>query len=94
MTREDMVSIVSQRSGISKALARTIINEVFSAIAKAVLNGEKVKISELGIFEIQSRAPRVGRNPRTNAQVYIPARKVVVFKPSTGFKRCLERSDK
>jgi nucleoid DNA-binding protein len=38
------------------------------------------------VFEVKTRASRIGRNPRTGDQVPVPARRVVTFKPGKKMK--------
>ena len=45
--------------------------------------GEKIAIVGLGTFSVSERAARTGINPRTKAQIQIPASKSIKFKPST-----------
>ncbi len=51
----------------------------------------RLEFREFGVFEIKHRAPRVARNPQTGAQVTVPAREVVNFKPGRKLKSLAER---
>jgi len=48
--------------------------------------GEPVRLSSFGSFVVRERRQRLGRNPKTGRQVKIPARRVLVFKPSAILK--------
>lgn len=51
-------------------------------ISECLERGETVKLSSFGSFVVRSKGPRTGRNPKTGAEVGIPAQRVMVFKPS------------
>ena len=54
-------------------------------------DGEKVQIIGFGTFEPRERAPRTGRNPKTNTPVPIPAKRVPFFKPGKPLKKMVEK---
>jgi len=41
----------------------------------------RIELRNFGVFEVKQRAARKARNPRTGDEVYVPPKKVVVFKP-------------
>ena len=43
--------------------------------------GEQVELQNCGTFVVKVRAGRVGRNPKTGAQVHVPAKVTPAFKP-------------
>ena len=59
--------------------------EIFKIVQEALLRGEKVKVSGFGTLMIKTRKPKKGMNIREGKVVHVPARKVVVFKPSKSF---------
>ena len=44
------------------------------------------ELRDFGVFEVKTRASRIGRNPRTGDQVPVPERKVVTFRPGKKMK--------
>ena len=72
--------------------ARDDVRWFFDAISGALEKGSEVRIHGFGNFKIQQRAARMGRNPRTGAEVPVPARKVVRFSPSTTLSTSLKGS--
>ncbi|HEX9950100.1 MAG TPA: HU family DNA-binding protein, partial [Thermodesulfobacteriota bacterium] len=48
--------------------------------------GDKITLTGFGTFQVSNRAPRKGRNPRTGAEIDIPAVKVPKFKCGKSFK--------
>ncbi len=82
MTKADMVELVYDRIGVSKREATSIVETIFDIIKETLENGENVKISGFGSFNIQHKKPRRGRNPQTGEEITISARRVLSFKAS------------
>ena len=59
--------------------AEVALEAVLSIISDALVSGDKVQLVGFGTFESKERAARVGRNPRANIPVNIPAKRVPVF---------------
>ncbi len=55
-----------------------IVNAIFNEITSALANGDRVELRGFGAFSVKKREARIGRNPRTGAQVDV-AEKVVPF---------------
>jgi integration host factor subunit alpha len=59
---------------------------VLKEISDSVARGETVKLSSFGTFIVRQKGERIGRNPKTGAEVPISPR-VVVFKASAIMKQ-------
>ena len=79
MNRVELVGALAQRTGMTKVDAAVVAGQLFQIISDALTKGDKVRIDDFGTFEVKNRAPRVGRNPRANVPVTIPARKAPSF---------------
>jgi integration host factor subunit alpha len=82
MTKADMVELVYERIGVPKREAARIVETIFEIIKETLEQGENVKISGFGSFNIQHKKPRRGRNPQTGEEITITARRVLSFKAS------------
>lgn len=91
MTKADFIASVAEKAGLSKKDAAAAIAAVTASIAEAVADGEKVSLVGFGTFEVSERAERIGRNPRTNEQVTIPASKSVKFKAGKALKDAVNK---
>lgn len=58
----------------------------FEEIKCSLEQGEPVKMSGFGKFELRDKADRPGRNPKTGEEVVISARRVVTFRPGKKLK--------
>ena len=91
MTKAELIEKLQKGPGkeLSKKLLGEIVDEVFGHIGKAVKRRKRFTYPGFGTFQLTKRAARVGRNPRTNEQVQIPAHKTVTFKPAPNLKSSL-----
>jgi DNA-binding protein HU-beta len=86
MTKIEFVEKLAQETGLTKVLAKQVL-ETFLAQATKLLKKEgRFALSGLGTFEAVKRAKRTGRNPRTGESVTIKAHKAVRFKPAKSLK--------
>ncbi len=81
MTKKDIAKQIAARYGIDQVIAKRAVQDVLDAIVEALVRNRRMELRNFGVFEVKRRAPRVARNPRTNEQVTVPAKTVVVFQP-------------
>ena len=82
MTKRDLVVRIAAETGIIQHSVATVLQKTLDYIVEALQKGETIEFRNFGVFEIQERKPRIGRNPNKPEQVVtIPRRKVVKFKP-------------
>lgn len=86
MNKTELVAAVVDKSGLSKKDCEKVVGAVLESIVEAVSNDDKVQLIGFGTFELRSRGERVGRDPRTNNPITIPACKVPAFKVGKAFK--------
>lgn len=89
MTKADIVERVYEKIGFSKKEASELVELVFGTLKDKLVNGEKVKISGFGKFEVRGKKSRIGRNPQTGDRITISARRVLNFSPSQVLKAML-----
>lgn len=90
LTKAELSESLSQHVSIQKGEAKELVDYVFEEIRRALENGEEVKISGFGNFELKDKNQRPGRNPKTGEGVAIEARRVVTFKPGQKLKDRVE----
>jgi|SRR5216683_6235829 len=82
ITREHLCDAAHKKVGLSRAETAALVELVLKEITDCLERGETVKFSAFGSFVVRKKRQRMGRNPKTGKQVPIPARRVLVFKPS------------
>lgn len=86
MTKAHLAELLFEQIGLNKREAKDMIEAFFELISERLVEGKDVKISGFGNFQIRTKAPRPGRNPRTGESIPIQARRVVTFHASHKLK--------
>jgi DNA-binding protein HU-beta len=71
---------------LPKKLAQSLLTDFVASVTSILKNGDRVRMSGLGIIEVKDRPARMGRNPATGATVQIAASKKVAFRASKELK--------
>ncbi len=82
VTRAHLSEAVYQEVGLSRHESAQLVESVLSQVSDALTSGETVKISSFGSFSVRQKGQRIGRNPKTGAEVPILPRRVLVFRAS------------
>lgn len=81
MNKSDLISSVTEKLGsLSHRDVEIIINQVFDSMVSSLSKGDRIEIRGFGSFEVRTRKPRVGRNPKTGDRVEVDERRVPFFK--------------
>ena len=89
MNKAELISATAEKAGLSKKDSEKVINAALETIVEALKADDKVQLVGFGVFEVKSRAERIGRNPKTKAEIVIPASKVPQFKPGKTLKEAI-----
>jgi integration host factor subunit alpha len=87
VTRIELYDAVYRKVGLSRSESSALVELVLKEISDSVARGEVVKLSSFGTFTVRQKRERIGRNPKTGAEVPISPRRVVVFKASAIMKQ-------
>ena len=90
LTKADLSEILFDRVGLNKREAKDMVEAFFEEIRNALENGDSIKLSGFGNFELRKKSERPGRNPKTGEEVAISARRVVTFRPGQKLKDRVE----
>jgi DNA-binding protein HU-beta len=85
MTKADIVSQVSDKTGIEKAQVLATVEAYMEAVKDALSEGENVYFRGFGSFIVKQRAEKTGRNISKNTTIIIPAHNIPAFKPAKTF---------
>jgi nucleoid DNA-binding protein len=81
MTKRDIVLRISEETGLVQQNVLQVIQKLLDCISETVAKGGNVELRNFGVFDVQVRKARVGRNPRLPSKdIRIPPRAVVKFK--------------
>lgn len=90
LTKAELSETLVADLAINKRDSRELVDILFEEIRLSLENGESVKISGFGNFDLRDKPQRPGRNPKTGQDVAISARRVVTFKPGQKLKARVE----
>ncbi len=86
MNKTELIESIAASADLSKAAAGRALDAVVDGITNALKEDEQVVLVGFGTFSVKERAARVGRNPRTGAEIQIAAAKVPSFKAGKALK--------
>ena len=90
LTKAQLAELLFEQIGLNKRESKEMIDAFFDLISKNLVEGQDVKISGFGNFQIRTKAQRPGRNPRTGESIHIQARRVVTFHASSKLKQQIQ----
>jgi DNA-binding protein HU-beta len=82
----DIVALMAEKAGISKKEAEASYEALVAHLEDALAKDGKASLPGFGNFSTSHRKARVGRNPRTNEEIQIPASTTVKFKAGKDLK--------
>jgi len=84
--KAQFVTSISEKTGMSKVDSDAALSAVVETIMEEVASGKKVSLPGFGVFKLNRRAARKGRNPRTGKELDIKATNSPAFSASKNFK--------
>ena len=90
MNKNELITAMAERSGLTKKDAEAALNAYTEAVTDALKSGDSVQLVGFGTFEAKARAARQGHNPRTGETVEIAACKAPVFKAGKALKDAIQ----
>ncbi|NRB71435.1 MAG: integration host factor subunit alpha [Xanthomonadales bacterium] len=90
LTKSEIANRLFDEVGLNKREAKEFVDAYFEVIKKALENGENVKLSGFGNFQLRDKKERPGRNPKTGEEIPISARRVVTFRPGQKLRARVE----
>ena len=94
MTKADIVSQISQKTGIDKATVLATVEAFMDSVKDSLEKEEAVYLRGFGSFIIKKRAEKTGRNISKNTTIIIPAHNIPSFKPAKTFVNDVKKSVK
>jgi|TARA_B110000495_G_C22990934_1_gene583504 DNA-binding protein HU-beta len=86
MTKAEIISKISERTGVEKRTATVVVESFMSEIKDSITKDESVFLRGFGTFLAKERKEKTGRNISKNTTIIIPAHHIPSFKPAKVFK--------
>jgi integration host factor subunit alpha len=90
LTKAHLAELLFEQIGLNKRESKDMVDAFFDLIVDSLIQGQDVKISGFGNFQIRTKAARPGRNPRTGELIPIEARRVATFHASHKLKDVIQ----
>ena len=84
MTKADIVTEISRKTGLEKAAVLTVVEEFMTTVKESMGAGNNVYLRGFGSFVVKTRKEKTARNISKNTAIKIPGHK---FPPSSP-RRC------
>jgi integration host factor subunit alpha len=65
LTKAELVDLLFEKVGMNKSEAKDLVEDFFEEIRVQLEQGESVKLSGGGNFQVRDKSSRTGRNPKT-----------------------------
>lgn len=93
MNKDELSKRIAELSGMPTKVTQIVLNAFCKAVSEELESGGKIQLVGFGTFSVSVSKERIGRNPRTQETILIPARNTVKFTPGSDLKRCVQQGD-
>jgi integration host factor subunit beta len=92
MTKADLINIISEKAGITRVKAETVVNTIFDTMVEALMRDDRIEVRGFGSFENRDYGAYKGRNPRTGEVIEVASKKLPFFKVGKELKEDINNS--
>ena len=92
MTKAELVSKISLRTGIEKLTTLAVVESMMNEIKDSISANEAVYLRGFGTFKPKKRAEKTGRNIKKNTTIIIPEHHIPAFKPAKIFMQEVKKN--
>ena len=92
MTKAEIVSKISEKTGVEKVTALAVVEAFMAEVKVSVSSNQSVFLRGFGTFKPKKRAEKTGRNISKNTTIIIPAHHIPAFKPAKVFVKQVKES--
>lgn len=89
MTKADIVELIAEKTGFTIKDIKVVVEGFIDEVKDALAEDQHIEIRGFGTFKVKNHKARKARNPRTNEEVMVPARKKAFFKVSKEMNKIL-----
>jgi DNA-binding protein HU-beta len=89
ITLKQIAAELAEGHDLPKQQAEAVLGDLVALATRHLKNGDKIRLTGLGILQVQQRAARMGRNPATGEVIQIKASKKIAFRPSKELKEAV-----
>ena len=79
MNKSDLIDAIASKTGLTKVKSGEALDAFLESVTESLKKSDSVSLIGFGVFKSLERAARIGRNPKTGAEIKIAAKKSVSF---------------
>jgi DNA-binding protein HU-beta len=89
ITLKQIAAELAEGHDLPKKQAESLLGDLVALTTRHLKKGDKIRLTGLGILQVQNRAARMGRNPATGEAIQIKASKKIGFRPAKELKEAV-----
>jgi len=93
MTKAEIVSKISERTGVEKTTASVVVESLMLEIKESIQQKKSVFLRGFGTFLAKERKEKTGRNISKNTTIRIPEHHIPAFKPAKVFVEGVKKNN-
>ncbi len=82
MTKADVVELIAEKTGFTAKDVKVVVEQFLDEVKNSLQDDKHLEIRGFGTFKVKKHKARKARNPKTNEEVQVPAKKKAFFKVS------------
>ena len=82
MTKADIVELIAEKTGFTAKDVKVVVEQFLDEVKTCLQDNNHLEIRGFGTFKVKNHKSRKARNPKTNEEVHVPAKKKAFFKVS------------
>lgn len=88
-TKRHLARAVAEQTDLTQVKALAATNAVLDAMAKALIEDQRLELRDFGVFEVAQHSKRKLKHPATGEPIQVPAQKIVHFRAGKALKQSL-----
>jgi DNA-binding protein HU-beta len=89
ITLKQMAAELAQTHDLPTKQAEAVVGDLMALATRHLRSGDKVRLTVLGILQVNDRPARMGRNPGTGEPIAIKASKKIAFRAAKELKEAV-----
>jgi len=90
MKKSDLIEVLSKDTGLTIRKAKEVVRTLFSSMANALADGDRVEIRGFGSFKVKHYKGYTGKNPKTGEPIKVKPKKLPFFKSGKELKEMVD----
>ncbi len=86
---KQMAAELADAHELERGDAEALLSGMVEMLVAHLREGDRLRLTGLGILQVRDSPARMGRNPATGEQIQIAAKRKIVFRPATDLKEAL-----